>query len=128
MKYFVICIALLVLSSCQNIKRNVDSIRPSLNEILLEAESLAGSPKDFGQRSLFFHSLYLDSNTNFSFSLSVSHLTLAIERSLDFGRIKNLPVLKKQFSKYKSDMQNLNKDMFIKTYFAYHATKHHLTS
>ena len=94
-------------------------------DIWEEAELLAGNPEDMGQRSLMFHKMYLDSEKKMPFALSVSHLTLAIERSIQFGNLAELKIpylkdsLKKDTKIWREALQKLNKKMFKLTYFAY---------
>ncbi len=92
---------------------------------------LAGPPEAIGQRSLMFHKIYLDSHRQMPFALSVSHLTLAIERSIDFGTLDELSgiipyskSIKEDMRLWRQSLQKMNRDMFRRTWFAWMYSKH----
>lgn len=127
MKTFNLLIYLLVvfLLACNNTNRTPQHLPKTqeVKRIWSEALKLAGEPEDFGQRSVFFNWIFQDSKKQFPFALSVSLLTLSIERSVQFGKAKNMFLLKKDIKYYKKRMQEMNQDMFAKTYFAYELSK-----
>jgi hypothetical protein len=100
------------------------SQKPQLLDVVnSEALSVMGEPENMAHRSSMFLWMFLDSKRQLPFSASVSHLTLAIERSISFGHFKEtLPLFdstKGDMELWKSTLQVLNQEMFYRTYLAY---------
>ncbi len=127
-KQLILIFILLLSSSCvQPNNRGVasDDIQGML-ELLREAKIVAGEDKDFGQRAMFLHELFLDSKKNIPFFLTVSHLTLALEKTLEITSVKGTSAyinFKNDAEFFEKLIKKMNQDLFVRLYFAYHLTK-----
>jgi hypothetical protein len=101
----------------------------SVQRIYQKSLMAAGSLDQMDKRAMVLYHLYNDSNREFSFGLSVAHLTLAIERSTSAPRFENvLNLLQMQktangWIKWGNGLKQINQLMVQRLHFAYFTSK-----
>lgn len=112
---------------------NAPTLSQQIENIYQRSLMAAGRPEQMDKRALTLYHLYLDSDKEFTFALSVSHLTLAIDRSSNaprFTNILDLMQMKKTalgWTKWGDGLKQINQQMVQRLHFAYYVYKEIIT-
>lgn len=121
-------VSTLGLSSSWAVESN-STIKSKLASIYDKSVLAAGSSSQMDKRALILLNIYLDSKKQFQFGYSISHLTLAIERSASSSRvIKILSALSlekyaTEWKRWGDGLKLINQQMVLRVHFAYYLSK-----
>lgn len=111
------------------LERQFNDLNTMAEFALFDSLDVAGTESQMSKRAAVLFYLYLDSDKNFPFAYSISHLTLAIERSATTPRVEKafklvfMDSYGESWSRWGNGLKQINQQMVQRLHFGYRLSK-----